>query len=73
MTEKITILKTNRPKDTLIPTELIRTDTVLVKGIEQYCQKNKLNTIYIDNCIAIFDDYLLIASYNEEVTEDSEG
>lgn len=64
---EISILKTNRPKDTLIPKKLIRDDEVLVKGIEQYCQKNKLNPIYIDDCIAIFDDYLLIASYSEEV------
>ena len=39
MTKEITILKTTRCKNTLIPTELIRTDTVLVKGIEQYFKK----------------------------------
>lgn len=63
----IKIIKTNRSKATLIPKELIRDDETLSLGIEQYCQENKLSPIYIDKCIAIFTDHLLIAAYPEEV------
>lgn len=63
----IKILKTNRNKNTLIPSKLIRNDEVLTEGINQYCDNNKLNPIYIDDCIAIFENHLLIACYEQEV------
>jgi hypothetical protein len=63
----ITIVKTTRSKDTLIPKELIRNDDALTDGINQFCEENKLNPIYIDDCIAIFDDHLLIAAYEGEI------
>jgi len=64
---EILIVKTTRSKDTLIPKKLLRDDEVLVNGIYQYCNKNNLNPIYIDECVAVFDDHLLIASYKEEL------
>jgi len=63
----IKILKTNRNKNVLIPSNLIRNDEVLTEGINQYCDNNKLNPIYIDDCVAIFENYLLIACYEQEV------
>lgn len=63
----IKILKTNRNKNILIPSNLIRKDEILTEGINQYCDNNKLNPIYTDDCIAIFENYLLIACYEQEV------
>jgi len=64
---KIKILKTTRNKDVLIPKKLIRDDEILTEGINQYCENNKLNPIFIDDCIAIFDNHLLIACYEQEL------
>ena len=63
----IQIVTTTSSKDPLIPHPLFRDDEILTIGIEQYCEKNNLNPIYIDKSIAIFDDHLLIAAYPEEV------
>lgn len=63
----IKIIKTNRNKDILIPKELIRNDEFLTEGINQYCQDNNLSPIFIDDCVAIFDNELLIACYEQEV------
>ena len=62
----VTILKTTRSSDKKIPTELIREDEPLVNGIINYCNQYELTPIYIDNSVAIFSDYLLIAKYNDE-------
>ena len=61
------IVKTNRNNDILIPSELIRDEEVLIDGIEEYCEFQKLNPIFIDKNIAIFQDYLLIAFYEDEL------
>lgn len=63
----IKIIKTNRNFNTLIPQELIRNDELLVEGIEQYCNSNKLNPVYIDSNIAIFSDHLLMSLYEDEI------
>lgn len=63
----IKIAKTNRNFDILIPEDLIRKEKLLIDGIEQYCEKNNLNPIFIDNNIAIFSDHLLIAFYEDEI------
>ena len=60
------IIKTTRNKEILIPKGLIRNDEILTSSINQYCVLNELNPIFIDDCIAIFEDHLLIAAYDEE-------
>ena len=63
----IKILTTTRSKDTLIPQYLIReNEELLVGGINDYIRSEKLEPIYIDGCIAIFEDKLMIAVYEEE-------
>jgi len=64
---KIIITKTNRNQNQLIPHELIRNDEELIQGIESYCEDNKLEPIYIDGSVAIFNDHLLIAFYEDEL------
>lgn len=66
-TMNIKIIKTNRNKNVLIPQQLIRNDEILTEGINQYCKKNNLDPIYIDDCVAIFNEEMLIACYEEEV------
>jgi hypothetical protein len=61
------IVKTNRNNDVLIPSELIRNEEVLINGIDDYCNFEKLNPIFIDKNIAIFQDHLLIAFYEDEL------
>lgn len=63
----IKIVKTTRDKNVMIPKELIRNDEILTEGINQYCETNNLQPIFIDDCIAIFDNELLIACYEQEV------
>lgn len=63
---EIQILKAARTKETHIPKEFLRNDDILVQGIHQYCKKNNLNPIYIDECVAIFEDHYLIPAYKEE-------
>jgi hypothetical protein len=67
----IQIVKTSRNKEVLIPQELIRNDEILTEGINQYCSTNNLNPVFIDDCVAIFDDHLLIAAYSEEINSQS--
>ena len=55
----IKIAKTNRNTNVLIPGELIRKEEILVNGIEQYCENNNLNPIFIDNNIAIFSQIVV--------------
>ena len=64
---KIIITKTNRNQNQLIPHELIRNDEELIQEIESYCEDNKLEPIYIDGSVAIFNDHLLIAFYEDEL------
>jgi len=64
--EEIHILTAKRTSETKIPQEFLRHDDLLVEGIHQYCEKNNLKPIYIDACVAIFDDHYLIPAYKEE-------
>jgi len=64
----VIITQTNRNSDKLIPQDLIRNDEKLVESIENYCNENNLNPIYIDGSVAIFKDYLLMAFYEDELT-----
>jgi len=51
------IVKTNRNINVLIPSELIRDEEVLINGIDNYCNSEKLNPIFIDKNIGIFQDH----------------